>query len=80
MPCSRGHAAALAARLGDLPDRPTTAAEVIRQLVDIVEPADGGQHRSANFGFVIGGSLDSALAADMPAGWDQNASTRTRRP
>jgi glutamate/tyrosine decarboxylase-like PLP-dependent enzyme len=70
----RFDAAALAARLGDLPDGPSPAAEVIRQLVDVIEPATVGSTGPRYFGFVIGGSLDSALAADMlTTGWDQNA-------
>ncbi|MEY2554737.1 MAG: hypothetical protein QOC57_2597, partial [Ilumatobacteraceae bacterium] len=67
-------AQSLAARLGALPDGPTPAADVIRQLVDVLEPATVASTGPRYFGFVVGGSLDSALAADMlTAGWDQNA-------
>ena len=66
--------AALDALAGPLPDGPTDPSEVLSLLDNLGSPAtvatDGGRY----FGFVIGGSLDAALAANWLAGaWDQNA-------
>ncbi|HEY7068494.1 MAG TPA: aminotransferase class V-fold PLP-dependent enzyme [Acidimicrobiales bacterium] len=62
------------AGLGVLEDKGADAAEVVRQLVDAVEPAMVGTAGPRYFGFVIGGSLDAATAADVLAvGWDQPA-------
>jgi glutamate/tyrosine decarboxylase-like PLP-dependent enzyme len=64
----------LRAALGELPDGPVPAAEVVDQLVEAVEPGLVGTTGPRYFGFVIGGALDAATAADMLAvGWDQPA-------
>jgi glutamate/tyrosine decarboxylase-like PLP-dependent enzyme len=57
-----------------LPERGTVPAAVVRELA---RDADGGLVASAGpryFGFVTGGSLPAALAADwLGSAWDQNA-------
>jgi glutamate/tyrosine decarboxylase-like PLP-dependent enzyme len=60
--------------LGSLPDGPTPAAAVIEQLVGAVSPALVATTGPRYFGFVVGGALDAATAADMlTTGWDQPA-------
>jgi glutamate/tyrosine decarboxylase-like PLP-dependent enzyme len=72
----------LAARLHiPLEDSPTPAATVIDDLVAAV---DGGLHSNTGgrfFGWVMGGSLPSALAADwLTSAWDQNAGAAAVAP
>jgi glutamate/tyrosine decarboxylase-like PLP-dependent enzyme len=72
---------AIRAALGSLPDQPTPAAGVIQQLADIVEPALVGSTGPRYFGFVTGGALDAATAADvLTTGWDQNAFNAVSSP
>jgi glutamate/tyrosine decarboxylase-like PLP-dependent enzyme len=69
------------AALGSLPDGPAPAASVIQQLADIVEPALVATTGPRYFGFVTGGALDAATAADvLTTGWDQNAFNAVSSP
>ena len=57
-----------------LPDGPSPTGDVIGELVDKAEPGLLASAGPRYFGFVVGGSYDSALAADLLAtGWDQVA-------
>src|ERR687892_404879 len=57
-----------------LPDEPVDAAEVVRYLAEGAEPGLVATGSPRYFGFVIGGALPAALAADwLAATWDQNA-------
>ena len=56
-----------------LPEQPQDAAAVLEMLDRIGSPATMGMAGRRFFGFVIGGSLPAALAANWLAGaWDQN--------
>ena len=66
---------------GRLPDGPTPAGEVVDQFVAAVEPAMVATTGPRYFGFVIGGALDAATAADVLAvGWDQPACNHLSSP
>lgn len=57
-----------------LPDSPTPPSEVVDELVRAAEPGITANAGPRFFGFVIGGGLPAATAADMLAiGWDQCA-------
>src|SRR4051794_22574488 len=72
---------AMRAALGDLPEGPTDAAVVGRELADIGEPAAVASTGPRYFGFVIGGALDAATAADvLTTAWDQNAYNSVTSP
>lgn len=65
--------AALAALDEALPEGPTATETVLQMLDDYGSPATMGMAGPRFFGFVIGGSLPAALAANWLAGaWDQN--------
>jgi len=69
------------AALGSLGNQPAPAREVVDRLWRAVEPLVVASTGPRYFGLVIGGSLDSATAADMLAtGWDQNAFTPASSP
>jgi glutamate/tyrosine decarboxylase-like PLP-dependent enzyme len=64
-----------------LQDQPLAAAEVLEELDSIGSPATMASAGGRFFGFVIGGSLPAALAANMLAGaWDQNAGLEVASP
>ncbi len=65
---------AVRAALGPLRDEPTEPLAVVEELCAAVEPGLVATTGPRYFGFVVGGALDAATAADMLAvGWDQPA-------
>jgi len=65
---------ALASFEESFPAGPCAADDVVRMLDDLGSPATMGMAGPRFFGWVIGGSLPAALAANWLAGaWDQNA-------
>ena len=59
---------------GRLPEEPTDPRVVIESLVESVEPGLCATPSGRFFGFVIGGGVPAAVAADMlTSAWDQNA-------
>jgi len=65
---------AVRAALGSLPEEPVPAAAVVDQLADAVEPALVASAGPRYFGFVVGGALEAATAADiLTTAWDQPA-------
>jgi len=59
---------------GPLPDEPLDPAQVVVELAEHAEPGVVATGSGRYFGFVIGGGLPAALAADwLTSAWDQNA-------
>jgi glutamate/tyrosine decarboxylase-like PLP-dependent enzyme len=59
---------------GPLPDAPMDPRDVVEALADSTERGVVGIPSGRYFGFVIGGALPAALAADwLTSAWDQNA-------
>ena len=57
-----------------LPDRPSDARDVVEALARDADAGIAGMPSGRWFGFVLGGSLPAALAADwLTSAWDQNA-------
>ena len=72
----------LRAEFGEsIPDRPSPPLEVVQALAQAVEPGLMGIGSGRFFGWVMGGTLPGALAADwLVSAWDQNAGMRTATP
>jgi glutamate/tyrosine decarboxylase-like PLP-dependent enzyme len=59
---------------GPLPEEPLEPARVVEELAAAAEQGVVAEGSGRYFGFVIGGSLPAALAADwLTSAWDQNA-------
>jgi glutamate/tyrosine decarboxylase-like PLP-dependent enzyme len=59
---------------GPLPEAPLTPEDVVAELATAAEPGLVATGSGRYFGFVIGGALPAALAADwLTSAWDQNA-------
>ena len=66
---------------GPLPDGPTDPAEVVDLLAALAEPGLMAMPSGRFFGWVIGGALPAALAADwLTSAWDQNSTLRYATP
>ena len=66
---------------GPLPDGPTEPAEVVDLLAALSEPGLMAMPSGRFFGWVIGGTLPAALAADwLTSAWDQNNGLRYATP
>jgi len=71
----------LAGFTGPLPAGPSDPADVVDALVAAATPGLVSSTGPRYFGFVVGGALPSATAADMlAAAWDQNAFTAVMSP
>jgi len=64
-----------------LPENPVDANEVLKQLDELGSPGTVANAGGRFFGFVNGGSVPAALAANvLAAAWDQNAALRVMSP
>jgi glutamate/tyrosine decarboxylase-like PLP-dependent enzyme len=76
-----GAVAALEALDVPLPDQPTDPSSVLRLLDETASAATTAMAGPRFFGFVVGGSLPAALAANWLAGaWDQKSAFRSVAP
>jgi glutamate/tyrosine decarboxylase-like PLP-dependent enzyme len=67
--------------LGPLPDGPTDPAAVVDLLAEVAEPGLMAMPSGRFYGWVIGGTLPAALAADwLTSAWDQNTGMRFATP
>ena len=59
---------------GPLPEGGLDAAQVVAELIEAAEPGVMAMPAGRFFGFVLGGALPAAIAADwLTSAWDQNA-------
>jgi glutamate/tyrosine decarboxylase-like PLP-dependent enzyme len=59
---------------GPLPEHPLDAEQVVEELVEAAGPGVVASASGRYFGFVVGGTLPAALAADwLTSTWDQNS-------
>ena len=59
---------------GPLPETETDAGQVVAELIEAAEPGLMAMPSGRFFGFVLGGALPAAIAADwLTSVWDQNA-------
>jgi glutamate/tyrosine decarboxylase-like PLP-dependent enzyme len=66
---------------GRLPDGPTADTEVVEKMARATEPGLMAIQSGRFFGWVMGGTLPAALAADwLVSAWDQNAGMRSPTP
>ena len=81
VPPSAEAVSGLAALAGPMPESPTDPAEVLALLDRAGSPATVANAGGRYFGFVNGGSLPAAMAANvLAAAWDQNAALRVMSP
>lgn len=66
---------------GPMPEAPAAAEDVVDLLATLAEPGLMAMQSGRFFGWVIGGTLPAALAADwLVSAWDQNAGMRYATP
>src|ERR1700680_4358659 len=66
---------------GPLPQQPTPPEDVVDLLAKVAEPGLMAMQSGRFFGWVIGGTLPAALAADwLVSAWDQNTGMRYATP
>jgi glutamate/tyrosine decarboxylase-like PLP-dependent enzyme len=64
-----------------MPDGPSDAGDVVRMLSEVGGPATMASTGGRYFGYVIGGAVPAAMAANWLVGaWDQNAAFRAMSP
>ncbi|MBU8864780.1 pyridoxal phosphate-dependent decarboxylase family protein [Paenarthrobacter aromaticivorans] len=67
--------------LSSLPDEATDAADVVDELAALAEPGLMAIQSGRFYGWVMGGTLPAAMAADwLVSAWDQNAGLRFATP
>ncbi|MEO8263320.1 MAG: aspartate aminotransferase family protein, partial [Pseudolysinimonas sp.] len=81
IPATIDAASVLAAIPARLPAAAVAPTEVIDELVRLVEPGLMASQSGRFYGWVMGGTLPAALAADwLVSAWDQNAGMRDATP